>query len=120
MATKNTNIEINRGTTVYLGVEYTKNKEAASLVDCTVYFTLKGQEYDDSVSDSSAILQKNVTVHTDPENGRTDIKLTAQDTWIKPGVYNYDIQVKEPNGDVYELVEGTITIDGAPTNRSTQ
>lgn len=110
--------EINRGTTVYFDIEYLKNQDPVSLVGATLYFTVKDNEYDKITDDNSALIKKTVSSHTDAENGKSVIKLTPQDTWVKPGTYRYDVQVKEANGDVFELLEGNFVIDGAPTNRS--
>lgn len=112
------NYTINRGTTIYFDVNYAKNGEASTLVGATLYMTVKDKEFDKDQSDTTSLIKKTVSSHTDAANGKSVIKLSPQDTWIKPGNYYYDIQVKESNGDVYELSQGRFTVDNSSTNRS--
>ena len=109
---------LNRGTTFSLNITYKKNGVAASLVGCTVRFTIKDAEYDTNTSDTTAAVKKNITSHVDAVNGLTNVTLVPADTsTVTPGLYYYDLKVMEGDGSVYKIDEGTVTIDGSPTNR---
>lgn len=63
------------------------------LTDATVFFTAKPTTDDDA--DSTAVIEVEVTSHTDPTNGITVIPLSAAVMDVPPGKYYYDIQVKK-------------------------
>lgn len=117
---------ISRGTTYIIGYQHQHNNVNYPLTGATVYFTAKPAEYDDVYTDTTATIRKDITSHTDPTNGYTLIALSPTDTEyqyggttpIVPGDYTWDIKVKEASGAVYKTMEGTLTIDGSPTNRS--
>lgn len=109
-------LKINRGTTYTIGFQYNKNGEGASLVGCTVRFTIKDVEWDTNTTDATAEVVKNIT--TGDANGAATITLDPVDTaTMTPGKYYYDIKVQEVGGQIYKVDEGTITLDGSPTNR---
>lgn len=109
-------LAINRGTTYTINVQYQKNGVATTLVGATVRFTMKSNEYDTSETDATALVQKDVTSGTSA--GEATIELAPADTaTITPGKYYYDIKVEEAGGDIYKIAEGTIVLDGSPTNR---
>lgn len=109
-------LKIDRGTTYTLSVNYQRNGEAATLVGATVRFTMKTTEYDDDTDDSDASLVKNVTDGT--ADGTAAITIDPDDTaTLTPGKYFYDIKVEDADGNVYKIEEGTIKLDGSPTNR---
>lgn len=111
-------LKINRGTTYSRTVNYSVNGVPTTLVGATVRFTIKTTEYDTSTTDSTAVVTKNVTSGT--SDGVATITLTPSDTaTLDPGKYYYDIKVDvASNGTtIYKLDEGTITLDGSPTNR---
>ena len=65
---------------------------AGSPVDITGYtflFTVKETITD---TDANAIIQKEITTHSDPTNGVTQIALDSADTVDKEGKYLYDYQ----------------------------
>lgn len=112
------NLKINRGTTYSRTLNYSVDGVARTLVGATVRFTMKSSEYDDSTTDSTAVVTKNVTTGT--SGGVAIITLNPTDTaTLAPGKYFYDIKV-DVNSDgatVYKVDEGTIKLDGSPTNR---
>lgn len=109
---------IDRGTTFTIDIVYKKNGVAASLAGATIRFTVKSVEYDDSTTDSTAVIAKNVTSHTNAAAGLSSILINPTDTaTLTPGKYRYDIKVAEAGGAVYKIDEGIITLDGSPTNR---
>ena len=111
-------LKINRGTTYSRTVNYQENGVATSLVGSTVRFTMKADEWDTSTTDSTALVTKNITNGT--SGGVATITLTPADTaTITPGEYKYDIKVDKGSlgTTVYKIDEGTIVLDGSPTNR---
>jgi hypothetical protein len=111
-------LKINRGTTFSIGIAYKKNGVAATLVGATVRFTIKNKEYDSDWTDSSALVVKNIT--SGSSGGEANIVLDPSDTaQLTPGRLYYDLKVKEADGSIYKLDEGTIKLDGSPTNRLT-
>lgn len=109
-------LKINRGTTYTINFTYLRNGVATSLVGATVRFTIKSSEYDSSTDDSTAVVLKNIT--TGNSSGEATITLDPADTsTLTPGKYFYDIKVKESGGSVYKTDEGTVKLDGSPTNR---
>lgn len=110
------NLKINRGTTYTIGIVYKKNGVPTTLVGATVRFTIKSVEWDDNMTDTDAIVLKNVT--TGNSSGEATITIDPTDTaTVDPGKYYYDIKVEEAGGDIYKIDEGTIALDGSPTNR---
>lgn len=113
-------ITVQRGTTHSIGIVYKEDGVATDITGSTILFTVKNVEYDDDAADSTAIINKNVTTHTDPTNGETAITILPTDTRsLDPGNYYYSIKIDKDSDDstVYELSEGRLLIDGDPTNR---
>ena len=111
-------LKIDRGTTYTRTLTYQRNGVARTLVGATVRFTVKATEYSTDATDTDAVVKKNVT--TGDANGIAVITLTPADTaTLAPGKYYYDIKVDEnSNGvNVYKVDEGTIKLDGSPSNR---
>lgn len=109
-------LRINRGTTYTIGIVYKKNGEPETLVGATVRFTVKTVEWDDDMTDASAVVQKNIT--NGNSSGEATITINPDDTdTLDPGKYYYDIKVEEAGGEIYKIDEGTIKLDGSPTNR---
>jgi len=109
-------LKIERGTTYIMSVNYQRNGVAATLVGATVRFTMKTAEYDTDADDSDASLKKNVTDGT--ADGTATISIDPSDTsTLAPAKYFYDIKVEDADGNVYLIDEGTIKLEGSPTNR---
>lgn len=111
-------LSVNRGTTYAITFNYQKDGVAASLVGASVFFTVKTTEFDGDTSDTTAVLSKTVTSHTDAAGGITTITINPADTaTLTPATYFYDIKVKESTGAIYKCDEGKLVLDGSPTNR---
>jgi hypothetical protein len=77
---------------------------------------MKSAEYDTDTDDSDASVIKNVT--TGDADGAATITINPSDTaTLTPGKYYYDIKVQESGGSIYKVDEGTVVLDGSPTNR---
>lgn len=112
------NLKINRGTSYSITYNHKVDGVATTLVGATVRFTLKSSEWDTDADDSDALVTKNVTNGT--SGGVATITLTPTNTYQTPGKYYYDIKVDVASDGVtiYKMDEGTVTIDGSPTNRT--
>jgi len=84
----------------------------------TVYFTVKEKE-DETVDDSNALIQVDVTSHLDPVNGKTNINLTNIQTNIPVGKYVYDIQWKDTGGKIKTIVSDKFIVYKDTTKRTT-
>jgi hypothetical protein len=81
----------------------------------TVFFTakIKSSDLDTAVT----TIKKDVTVHTDPTNGETQIFLTSTDL-ANVGRYIFDVQVKTATGDIKTILEGNLIITQDITTRT--
>lgn len=82
--------------------------ELGTVVDITgakIFFTVKNKSSDD---DDHAVLKKDVTTLTDPQNGEAIIELTASDTATLLGNYLYSIKIKLSTGKIYSVAEGIV------------
>lgn len=72
----------------------------------TVTMTVKADL--ESTDDTSALIKKVVTIHSDPTHGKTQITLEASETNFV-GDFYYDIQIKRPDGVTLTLISGILT-----------
>lgn len=109
-------LNINRGTTYAITGTYSVDGVLTTLVGATVRFTMKTTEYSTDATDADASVSKNVTDGT--SGGSYTITIDPADTaTLIPGKYYYDIKVKNADGTIYKLDEGTVKLDGSATNR---
>lgn len=107
-----TKLSFYRENTVNINLSFT----GVDLTGATVYFTVK-PTFDTDESDTSAIIKKDVTSHTDPTNGLTTISLLPADTNVTPGKYGYDIKLKKATGEQTTVTVGQAIIKDAYTLR---
>ncbi|MCE5212506.1 MAG: hypothetical protein LLG40_13265 [Deltaproteobacteria bacterium] len=104
-----TNLDMVRGDTFTRTIEFTENGSSLNITGWTVFFTLK-QNW--QLPDSEASLQKIITNHTDPTNGKTVLELLPADTvTLNPGEFDYDIQALTDDNEVFTLLRGKFTIE---------
>jgi len=110
------NLRLFRGDDYTISLEFTEGGVAKDITDWTIYFTLK-KNLDDS--DDDAVLKKDVTEHSDPTHGKTEIVLTNSDTDALAGVYDYDIQYKDNSTPaiVKTVITGKMTVEKDVTRR---
>lgn len=111
-------LKINRGTTYIRTGTFSIDGERADLTNATIRFTVKSNEYSNDMTDSDAVIKKDITDGT--ADGEYSITISPADTQaLTPGKYFYSIKVDlESNGlKVFEADEGTIKLDADPTNR---
>lgn len=111
-------LEIDRGTTYTRSGTVRIDGVLVDLTNATVRFTVKSTQYSADLTDSDAVISKNITDGT--ALGEYQITIAPADTQeLLPGKYFYSIKVDLASDGVtvYELDEGTIKLDGDPTNR---
>jgi len=86
------NFSLPRGDDQVFALEFTENGAVKDITGWTIYFTLK-KNIDDA--DASAVLKKDITTHTYPTQGKTEIPLLNTETDVLEGIYYYDIQYKD-------------------------
>lgn len=80
----------------------------------TLWMTVKESK---SVSDANAAIQKKVTTHDDPTNGKTTVTLESSDTeGLDPQRYYYDFQTKDSAGDIETVMMGELPVLEDVTN----
>lgn len=97
----------------------TVKNSAGSTVDITggsVFFTANATEA--PTDDTEAVIQKDVTSHSDAANGESTILLTADNTDVTPGDYYYDIQYVDSGGAVSSRKQGTLEVLADTTRRT--
>lgn len=69
----------------------------------TVIFTVKRFKDLNDKDDTEKVIQKIITNHSDPANGKTVISLTSDDMKIAEGFYYADIKIPELSRNSVEL-----------------
>jgi len=98
--------EITEGDAWDKPLTFTKDDGSAwDITDWTVYFTVKSSENDD---DSEALIQKTITNHDAPLDGKTSISLTSSDTSGIAGTKVYDVTVVKGSGAPQTIIKGSV------------
>lgn len=116
-----TDLTIYRGDSKTWNITFTDSAGAAiNITGYTVFFTVKKKNsYTDDTVDTAAIVQKNITVHTAPATGQTQVALQPSDTSsVTPAVYVYDMQLKDTSGTILTFITGNFTISADVTRRT--
>lgn len=100
----NKNLEIIKGNDQLYTVAFRDNAGLIDISLWTVYFTIKEQKT------LSIIVKKEITEHSDPTNGATQISLSNSETDIKKGKYRYLINVKTGAGEIFSLMSGMLEV----------
>lgn len=92
---------------------------AYDITGATVFFTVK-----DSMErlDTEAAIQKTITSHFNPSEGKTYVELLPVDTYsLNLTPYYYDVQLKTTDtpAKVYTVVKGKFTVQADVTRRTT-
>ena len=111
-------IEVIRGNTRVLNLNFTEDSSVVDITGYTVWFTVREKVAKTSVTtDTDAVIAKKQLPAelTDPTNGKTVITLSSTDTDIDPNNYIYDIQFKSDGGSIYSTSRGVFTVVGDVT-----
>ena len=99
-------LELKRGQSKTYPLEFTdENNVAIDITGYSVYFIVK-EKIDDV--DASAKINKTITSHTDPTDGKTQLQLTSTDTDLL-GNYIFEIWYKNTTNEKVPMLEGVIT-----------
>lgn len=117
MVMSSQDLTIIRGDDVSLTIVFTDEHHLpVDLTDATVFFTVKKSLKD---TDDNALLKTETTEHIDPEQGKTVIALSHDDTNIQTGQFFYDLQVVGQDGKVVSTFFGGIEVVPDVTRRTT-
>ena len=106
---KQTNLAIYRGDDKTWNLAF-KDAEGdpIDITGATVWFTAKENTTDE---DASAVLQKQITSHSNPTQGETQLSLIPSDTdAMEVKDYEYDMQLVESSGKVSTFMRGKLNI----------
>lgn len=78
-------------------------------------FTVKEEKYDDSATDATAVIKKDVLLSSN--SGTIEIENTDVADTVEPGNYYYSIHVRMDNNDVYPFAAGKFKLVANTTNR---
>lgn len=81
---------------------------AIDITGWTLWVTLKKSEDD---KDEDAVVQEEVTVHSDPTHGITSFTISATETAGLLGMYYFDVQVKRSDDTILTLLKGKINFE---------
>lgn len=100
-------LELVKKTTKTYELQFTENGLQIDITGWSVYFTLKEKMED---SDATAKINKTVTSHSAPTQGKTLIELTSSDTDLDAGNYYYSIDYKDDDDNEQVLFTGRIRV----------
>ena len=100
-------LTIEKGSTKNYELQFTSDGASQSIEDWTVYFTLKEDMED---ADSSALIKKTITSHSDASGGITLVELSKTDTNLTPGTYYFSFDYKDDDDNEGVLFWGHLTI----------
>lgn len=107
----NSSISLIRGDDATITVTFADT----DLTGATVYFTVKSSLDD---ADADAVISKDITSHSDPTNGETQIALSSSDTADLAGKYYWDLQLKDSGGVITSTRYGVMNVDKDVTIRT--
>lgn len=80
-------------------------------------FTVKEDKYDESATDTTAIIKKDVTLTSNA--GTIEIQNSDVADTVEPGNYFYSIHIRMSDNDVYPFASGKFKLVADTTNRET-
>ncbi|NMD01492.1 MAG: BppU family phage baseplate upper protein [Bacteroidales bacterium] len=109
-----TELRIKRGTiyTATLTITNSVTGLPYDITGKTVFFTVKKPGEHNATDDSTYIIKKDLTTHSDPTSGNTTLSLTATDTLVNAGTYVWDCKVSGTNLNTDSgicIIEDTVT-----------
>ena len=110
-------ITVKRGDSTTFDITFTDDDDAViDLTSSTVFFTVKRKVTD---TDAEAIIKKETSAFDDPLTGVAIISLAPADTTDLSGVYSYDVQLKDNDGNISSSDKGKFIILRDITIRTT-
>lgn len=102
---KDTKIEIIQRDSKNFVFNFTNSAGVVDITGWTLYFAVKK-----IASDTSTVLYKTVTSHTDPTQGTTALAITSSESNLTVGTYYYDIRVKTTGNSIFTIMKGNLEI----------
>lgn len=93
-----------------------ENGVAIDITGYKIYFTVKRRLTD---SDANALIAVDATVHTLPDEGKTDLTISASDNNIPEGTYYFDFHWKDPSDKVLHTERGIYNVIESVGKRTT-
>ena len=110
-------IEVKRGDSATFDITFTDDDDVAiDLTNGTVFFTVKRKVTD---TDAEAVISEESSVFEAPLTGVAIISLAPADTAELEGVYSYDVQLKDNDGNISSSDKGKFVILKDVTIRTT-
>jgi len=105
-----TNLSLVRGDNFVRSLYFTDQSGAdVDISGYSIIFTLKKNW---QIPDSESSLQKTITSHTDPVNGKSVLELLPADTVnLEPYDYDYDLQILTDENKVYTVLRGKFKLE---------
>lgn len=110
-------ISMYRGDDKSIVVTITQGGTPVNITNSSVFFTINSAR---GATDAGSIYQKIVTSHSNPSQGETTISIpSGSSTSFTPGIYWYDVQLKQSTGSISTVVLGRFTVDADVTRTTT-
>ena len=111
-------LEIQRGNPLSTVITVTdEDGNAYDLTGKTVFFTVKNQD-DNEDDDTDALIEAEITSHSDPTGGITVLELDDTDTDIALGDYKWDLRIYESGVTQVNSVSGICSVVDIVTKRT--
>jgi hypothetical protein len=116
MAAGNTIKNVIRGDTRQINCTLNANGNPVDITGWTAFFTVNANN--DPITDAGAVIEKETTTHINPTEGETGFTLENSDTQnLVPGVYFYDIQFKDTDGNITSIPQAEFIVVADITRR---
>ena len=101
-------IELISGDDKLFELTFTRNGVIVDITGWIVYFTLKKSRTE---LNGTALLRKEITTHSDPLHGKTQILISNTETSaLQEGICVYSIKIKDANARIVTVLTGQVTI----------
>jgi hypothetical protein len=103
-------LTVQKNTSKVYEVQITKNGSVVDITGWTIILMVKEKMAD---ADFEAVINKTITVHSDPTQGKSLIRLETTDTDIIPKSYYYNIKFKDAQSpqNIGIIIRGRLTIE---------
>jgi hypothetical protein len=100
----NKNLEIIKGNDQLYTLTFTDSAGVIDITQWTIYYVIKEPKT------LAIVINKEITDHSDPTHGISQIILTHQETNITRGGYKYSITVQTGADEIYSILSGTLVV----------
>jgi len=111
-------ITVIRGDDNTINLTISDSNGAVNITGMTVFFTVKNVSDINKTTANCALIKKDVTAHTDPTHGITEVVLNSTDTDLSEGTYYWDLQLKTAGGAISSTTRGNFIVTTDVTRRT--